>query len=65
MDEAEKLALSNAIISLLLILSEFMGWSQCKSNSVSQFVVNLFQRNKCISRSDIEEQSHSGINTEP
>jgi putative methionine-R-sulfoxide reductase with GAF domain len=65
MEEADKLALSNAIISLLLILSEFMGWSQCKSNSLSELMVNLFQRNKCIGRSDIEEQSHSAINAEP
>jgi hypothetical protein len=56
MDEAEKLALSNAIISLLLILSEIIGWSACKSNSVTEVIVNLLQSNKCIGRSDVEEE---------
>lgn len=57
MDETEKLALSNAIISLLLIMSEFLGWSDCKHNSVSQWVINLLKGNKCIGRGDIEEQT--------
>lgn len=56
MDETEKLALSNAIISLLLILSEIIGWSACKSNSVTEIIVNLLQSNKCIGRSDVEEE---------
>lgn len=56
MDEAEKLAFSNAIISLLLILSEIIGWSACKSNSVSEIIVNLLQSNKCIGRSNVEEE---------
>jgi hypothetical protein len=56
MDEAEKLAFSNAIISLLLILSEIIGWSACKSNSVSEIIVNLLQCNKCIGRSNVEEE---------
>lgn len=55
MDETEKLALSNAIISLLLILSEIIGWSACKSNSVTEMIVNLLQSNKCIGGSDVEE----------
>ena len=56
MDEVEKLALSNAIISLLLILSEIIGWSACKSNSVTEVILNLLQSNKCIGRSDVEEE---------
>ena len=56
MDETEKLALSNAIISLLLILSEIIGWSACKSNSLTEIIVNLLQRNKCVGRSDVEEE---------
>ena len=56
MDETEKLALSNAIISLLLILSEIIGWSACKSNSVTEIIVNLLQSNKCVGRSNVEEE---------
>jgi|APGre2960657373_1045057.scaffolds.fasta_scaffold132370_1 hypothetical protein len=56
MDETEKLVLSNAIISLLLILSEIIGWSACKSNSVTETILNLLQSNKCIGRSDVEEE---------
>lgn len=57
MDEIEKLALSNGIISLLLVLSEFLGWSTCKHNSISEYLFNLLQGNKCICRSDPEEQA--------
>lgn len=56
MEEADKLALSNAIIGLLLLLSEMVGWSTCKSNSISELLFNLLQSNKCVGRSDIEEQ---------
>lgn len=55
MDETEKLALSNAIISFLLIVSELVGWSACKSNSISEMLLTLFKGNKCIGRSDSEE----------
>ncbi len=57
MDEVEKLALSNAIISLLLILSEFMGWSTCKANSISESLLNLLNGNKCIGGSNTKEQA--------
>lgn len=56
MEETEILALSNAIISLLLILSEIIGWSACKSNSVTEIILNLLQSNKCIGRSNVEEE---------
>lgn len=56
MDDTEKLALSNAIISLLLILSEIIGWSACKSNSLTEIIVNLLQSNKCVGRSNVEEE---------
>ena len=56
MDETEKLALSNAIISLLLIISEIVGWSACKSNSISELFISLFKGNKCIGPTDLEEQ---------
>ncbi len=57
MDETEKLALSNAIISLLLIISEIIGWSACKSNSISEILISLFKGNKCIGTTNLEEQS--------
>jgi hypothetical protein len=56
MDETEKLALSNAIISLLLIISEIIGWSTCKSNSISEIFISLLKGNKCISSTNLEEQ---------
>ena len=57
MDVTEKLALSNALISLFLIISEWIGWSSCKANSISQLFISLFKGNKCIGRSDPEEQA--------
>lgn len=57
MDETEKLALSNAIISFLLIISELIGWSACKSNSISETIFCLFKGNKCIGGSDSKEQA--------
>ena len=57
MDETEKLAMSNAIISLLLILSEIIGWSSCRQNSISEYLFNLLQGNKCICSRDLEEQA--------
>lgn len=56
MDETEKLALSNAIISLLLIISEIIGWSTCKSNSISEIFISLFKGNKCVGSANLEEQ---------
>jgi hypothetical protein len=57
MEEVEKLALSNAIISLFLIVSELIGWSSCRSNSISELFITLFKGNKCKSGSDPEEQA--------
>lgn len=57
MDETEKIAMSNAIISLLLIISELIGWSSCKHNSISEYLFNLLQGNKCICGRDLEEQA--------
>lgn len=65
MGETEILTLSNAILSLLLILSEFMGWSNCSSNSISEIIVNLFKSNKCAGGSNTEEDNQIVINTEP
>ena len=57
MDTTEKLALSNAILSLFLIISELIGWSSCKANSISQLFISLFKGNKCVGGSDPEEQA--------
>ncbi len=57
MDEVEKLALSNAVISFLLVMSELLGWSSCKHNSITEYLFNLLQGNKCIRRSNTEEQA--------
>jgi hypothetical protein len=57
MYEIDYLVLSNAILSLLLILSEFLGWSSCKPNSVSEYLFSLLKGYKCVGRSDTEEQA--------
>lgn len=56
MNEADVLALSNGIISLLLIISEIIGWSTCDSNSISELILYLFKGNKCIGGGDLEKE---------
>lgn len=56
MDEVEKLALSNALISLFLVISELIGWSSCKSNSITELFISFIKGNKCVSPTDLEEQ---------
>lgn len=48
--------LTNAIVSLLLIMSELIGYSSCPDNSVSEWLISLIQGNKCIGWSNTEEQ---------
>lgn len=61
MDEIDKLALSNAIISLLLVLSELLGWSSCKHNSITEYLFNLVKGNKCVGSRDTKEQTELGV----
>jgi hypothetical protein len=56
MYEIEILMLTNAIVSLLLIMSELIGYSSCPDNSVSEWLISLIQGNKCIGWSNTEEQ---------
>ena len=55
-DGTEAIMLSNGLITFLLIMSEVIGWCACKSNSISEFLLNLFKRNKCAGISDPEQQ---------
>jgi len=58
MVEAEWLVLVNGIIGLLLVISEIIGWSNCQSNSITEYLFeHLIKCNKCIGRGDCEHQT--------
>ena len=42
MEETDLLMLTNGILVLLLVLSELIGWSQCKVNSITEYCHDKF-----------------------
>lgn len=42
MQEPEILALTNAIVGIMLVISELLGMSACKSNSILEYCYNKF-----------------------